>query len=91
MGGVVPVINIQGVPPGGLKLTGEVLADIFHGKIAKWSDPRIAALNPGLTLPNAPITPVYRSDASGTTNIFTTYLSEVSASLEGRISAPTPP
>jgi len=89
MGGVVPVINIQGVPSGGLKLTGELLAEIFNGKVAKWSDPRIAALNPGLTLPNAPITPVYRSDASGTTNIFTTYLSEVSDSFKSDLGANT--
>ncbi|MDP4024254.1 phosphate ABC transporter substrate-binding protein PstS [Methylobacterium sp. NEAU 140] len=78
MGGVVPVVNVPGIEPGKLKLTGEVLADIYAGKIAKWSDPRIAKLNDGLKLPDANITPVYRSDASGTTNIFTTYLSQVS-------------
>ena len=78
MGGVVPVVNIPGIEPGKLKLTGDVLADIYAGKIAKWSDPRIAKLNDGLKLPDANITPVYRSDASGTTNIFTTYLSQVS-------------
>jgi phosphate transport system substrate-binding protein len=78
MGGVVPVVNIPGIEPGKLKLTGDVLADIYAGKIAKWSDPRIAKLNDGLKLPDSNITPVYRSDASGTTNIFTTYLSQVS-------------
>ncbi len=78
MGGVVPVVNIAGIEPGAMKLTGAVLADIYAGKIAKWSDPKIAALNPGLKLPEANITPVYRSDASGTTNIFTGYLSQVS-------------
>ncbi|SDO07798.1 phosphate ABC transporter substrate-binding protein, PhoT family [Methylobacterium phyllostachyos] len=78
MGGVVPVVNIAGVEPGKLKLTGDVLADIYAGKIAKWTDPRIAKLNDGLKLPDTNITPVYRSDASGTTNIFTTYLSQVS-------------
>ncbi|MCJ2084941.1 phosphate ABC transporter substrate-binding protein PstS [Methylobacterium sp. E-005] len=78
MGGVVPVVNIAGVEPGKLKLTGDVLADIYAGKIAKWTDPRIAKLNEGLKLPETNITPVYRSDASGTTNIFTTYLSQVS-------------
>ena len=78
MGGVVPVVNIAGMEPGAMKLTGAVLADIYAGRIAKWSDPKIAALNPGLKLPEANITPVYRSDASGTTNIFTTYLSQVS-------------
>ncbi len=78
MGGVVPVVNIAGVEPGKLKLTGDVLADIYAGKISKWTDPRIAKLNDGLKLPDTNITPVYRSDASGTTNIFTTYLSQVS-------------
>jgi len=79
MGGVVPVYNIQGVPTGQLKLTGEVLADIFNGKIAKWNDAKIAQINQGVTLPDATITPVYRSDGSGTTSVFTTYLSQVSA------------
>jgi phosphate transport system substrate-binding protein len=89
MGGVVPVINIQGVATGQLKLTGEVLAGIFQGKIAKWSDAKIAALNQGVKLPDAPITPVYRSDASGTTNIFTTYLSDISASWKDDLGANT--
>jgi phosphate transport system substrate-binding protein len=79
MGGVVPVVNVPGVASGQLKLTGEVLADIFAGKIAKWNDPKIAQINQGVTLPDATITPVYRSDGSGTTSVFTTYLSEVSA------------
>jgi phosphate transport system substrate-binding protein len=78
MGGVVPVYNIQGVPTGQMKLTGEVLADIFNGKISKWNDAKIAQLNQGVTLPDATITPVYRSDGSGTTSVFTTYLSQVS-------------
>jgi phosphate transport system substrate-binding protein len=89
MGGVVPVVNIQGVAAGQLKLTGEVLADIFQGKIAKWSDAKIAALNQGVKLPDATITPVYRSDASGTTSIFTTYLSDVSASWKNDLGANT--
>jgi phosphate transport system substrate-binding protein len=80
MGGVVPVINIQGVETRQLKLTGEVLADIFNGKISKWSDAKIAGLNQGVKLPDATITPVYRSDGSGTTSVFTTYLSQVSES-----------
>jgi phosphate transport system substrate-binding protein len=79
MGGVVPVYNVQGVPSGQMKLTGEVLADIFNGKISKWNDAKIAQINPGVTLPNATITPVYRSDGSGTTSVFTSYLSEVSS------------
>ena len=80
MGGVVPVYNIQGVPTGQLKLTGDVLADIFNGKISKWNDAKIAQANQGVTLPDATITPVYRSDGSGTTSVFTTYLSQVSPS-----------
>ena len=75
-----PVYNIQGVAAGQLKLTGEVLADIFNGKITKWNDAKIAQVNQGVTLPNAAITPVYRSDGSGTTSVFTTYLSQVSES-----------
>ncbi len=78
MGGVVPVVNLVGVKSGELKLTGEIVADIYLGKIVKWNDPRIAAPNPGLALPDAAITPVYRADGSGTTNVFTSYLGAVS-------------
>ena len=78
MGGVVPVANLPGVTAGQLKLTGPVLADIFLGKVARWSDPEIAGLNAGLKLPNLPITVVHRSDGSGTTFLFTSYLSTVS-------------
>jgi phosphate transport system substrate-binding protein len=78
IGGVVPVVNIAGVAPGQLKLDGEVLADIFLGKITKWNDKRIAADNAGLALPDEAITVVHRADGSGTTFIFTTYLSQVS-------------
>ena len=78
IGGVVPVVNVEGIKPGELKLTGEVLADIYLGTISKWNDPKIAALNEGLKLPDAPITTVFRSDGSGTSFIFTTYLSQVS-------------
>ena len=74
VGGVVPAINLPGVPSGKLKLPGQVLADIFQGKIAKWNDPAIAKWNAGLTLPNLPITVVHRSDGSGTTFLFTSYL-----------------
>jgi phosphate transport system substrate-binding protein len=80
MGGVVPVYNVQGVSTGQLKLTGEILADIFNGKITKWNDARIAQINQGVKLSDAAITPVYRSDGSGTTSVFTTYLSQVSES-----------
>jgi len=78
IGGVVPVINLAGVAPGQLKLDGKVLADIFLGKITKWNDPRIAVDNAGLALPDSSITVVHRADGSGTTFIFTTYLSQVS-------------
>ncbi len=78
MGGVVPVVNIPGVNAGEVKLTPELLADIFLGKIKKWSDPRFTASNPGVKLPDTAITVVHRSDGSGTTWIFTNYLSKVS-------------
>jgi phosphate transport system substrate-binding protein len=78
IGGVVPVVNIAGVAPGQLKLDGQVLADIFLGKITKWNDKRIAADNAGLALPDEAITVVHRADGSGTTFIFTTYLSQIS-------------
>ena len=78
MGGVVPVVNIDGVKPGAMRLTGTVLADIYLGKITKWNDPAIGNLNKGLKLPDQAITPVARSDGSGTTFIFTNYLSKIS-------------
>ena len=78
VGGVVPVVNIESLAPGKLKLDGQVLADIYMGKITKWNDPRIAADNTGLSLPDEAITVVHRADGSGTTFIFTTYLSQVS-------------
>ncbi len=78
IGGVVPVVNIKGIAPGQMKLTGEVLADIYLGKITKWNDKRIADLNAGVALPDEKITVVHRSDGSGTTWIFTNYLSKVS-------------
>ena len=78
IGGVVPVVNIEGIKPGELKLDGNVLADIYLGKISNWNDPAIKAMNPDLTLPDAPITTVFRSDGSGTTFNFTDYLAKVS-------------
>ena len=78
VGGVVLIVNIAGVAPGQLKLDDKVLADIYLGKITKWNDPRIAADNAGVTLPDEAIVVVHRSDGSGTTFIFTTYLSQVS-------------
>jgi phosphate transport system substrate-binding protein len=74
MGGVVPVVNLPGIKPGQVKLTGAVLADIFMGGIKKWNDPRIAGLNKGVKLPPLPITVVHRSDGSGTSFLFTSYL-----------------
>ncbi len=78
MGGVVPVVNLQGVQPGQLHLSPQLLADIYMGKIKRWNDPAIAKLNAGVKLPNRSITVVHRADGSGTTWIFTNYLSKVS-------------
>jgi phosphate transport system substrate-binding protein len=89
MGGVVPVVHIDGVKPGELKLTGEVLAGIYEGKITKWVAPEIAALNPGVKLPTEDITVVHRSDASGTSFLFTDYLSKVNASFKSSVGSGT--
>ncbi|MEK8050375.1 phosphate ABC transporter substrate-binding protein PstS [Ideonella sp. DXS22W] len=85
IGGVVPVVNIPGIKPGQIKLTGTVLADIYLGKITKWNDAAIAALNAGVPLPAADISPVMRADGSGTTFIFTNYLSKVSADWKAQV------
>jgi phosphate transport system substrate-binding protein len=85
MGGVVPVINVKGIEPGQLKLTGQLLGDIFLGKIARWNDPAIKALNPTLALPDAAIAQVRRADGSGTTFIFTNYLSKVNAEWKSKV------
>ncbi len=85
LGGVVPVINVKGIAPGQLKLTGQLLGDIFLGKIARWNDPAIKALNPGLALPDAAIAQVRRADGSGTTFIFTNYLSKVNAEWKSKV------
>jgi phosphate transport system substrate-binding protein len=76
IGGVVPVVNIKGVAPGQLRLTGKVLGDIYLGKITKWNDAAVTALNPGVALPDAAIAVVRRADGAGTTFIFTNYLSK---------------
>jgi phosphate transport system substrate-binding protein len=89
LGGVVPIVNVQGLASGQLKLTGEILADIYRGQVKKWSDPRIAEINQGVSLPDANIRPVYRSDGSGTTSIFTDYLSNVSAEWKGSLGSGT--
>ena len=85
IGGVVPVINVAGVAPGALKLTGAVLGDIFLGKVSKWNDAAIASLNPGVTLPDAAIAVVRRADGSGTTFIFTNYLSKVNPDWKAKV------
>lgn len=85
IGGVVPVVNIEGIKPGELKLTGEVLADIFLGKIKKWNEKPITDLNPGLKLPDSPIAIVHRSDGSGTTFLFTHYLSQISSEWKNAV------
>ncbi|MFZ9314839.1 MAG: phosphate ABC transporter substrate-binding protein PstS [Burkholderiaceae bacterium] len=79
LGGVVPVFNLEGFKPGELRVTGDVLAQMFMGWIVNWNDPKIAALNPGKKLPDQTITVAHRADGSGTTFIFTDYLNEVSA------------
>lgn len=78
IGGVVPVMNLEGVKPGEIRLTGPLLADIYLGKITKWNDPALREHNPGVNLPDRAITVVHRSDGSGTTWMFTNYLSKVS-------------
>lgn len=85
IGGVVPVVNLDGITPGQLKFTGELLADIYLGKVANWSDPAIAALNPDVKLPNLKITAMHRLDASGTTFNFVNYLSKVSEEWKTRV------
>ncbi len=85
IGGVVPVVNLAGVKPGELKLTGAVLADIYIGKIVKWNDKAIADLNPGVALPASDIGVVRRADGSGTTFIFTNYLSKVSPEWKTKV------
>ncbi|MBI3221746.1 MAG: phosphate ABC transporter substrate-binding protein PstS [Nitrosomonadales bacterium] len=85
IGGVVPVVNINGVENGKLKLTGTVLADIFLGKITKWNDPAVAAINTDLKLPDENITVVHRSDGSGTSFIFTNYLSKASTDWKASV------
>lgn len=85
IGGVVPVINVQGIKPGELKLTGKLLGDIYLGKVTKWNDAAIKAVNPGLNLPDADIAPVRRADGSGTSFIFTNYLSKVNAEWKDKV------
>jgi phosphate transport system substrate-binding protein len=89
IGGVVPVINVEGIAPGQLKLTSETLAGIYLGKITKWNDPKLVADNNGVALPNTDITVVHRSDGSGTTFIFVTYLTQISSDWRATVGADT--
>jgi phosphate transport system substrate-binding protein len=88
LSGTVPAYNVQGAPKG-LKLNGEVLADIYLGTITQWDDPAIAKLNPGASLPSTKITPVYRSDGSGDTYAFTNYLSTISPEFQSKVGTST--
>ena len=87
IGGVVPVMNVDGVKPGELKLDGPTLADIFQGVISDWGDKRIALMNPGVRIPSGPITVVHRADGSGTTAIFTDYLAKTSSLWKDAVGA----
>jgi phosphate transport system substrate-binding protein len=85
VGGIVMVINVPGVADRQMRLTGELIADIFLGRISRWNDARLVELNPGITLPNIAIAPVFRADASGTTYQFTNYLSQLSSDWAQRV------
>src|SRR6478735_6421940 len=85
IGGVVPVVNIKGIAPGQIKLTGQVLGDIYLGKITRWNDPALRALNPGVPLPDDAVSPVRRADGSGTSFIFTNYLSKTNAEWKAKV------
>ena len=87
IGGIVPVINLDGVSEGKAQFSPKILADIFHGKITKWNDPAIAAINKGIKLPNAQINVIYRSDSSGTSAVFTTFLSQASNEWKDEVGA----
>ena len=87
VGGVVPVMNLPGIAPGQVKLTGALLGDIFLGKVTKWNAPEIAALNKGVNLPNLPITVVHRSDGSGTSFLFTSYLAMKNSEWASKVGA----
>jgi phosphate transport system substrate-binding protein len=88
LSGTVPAYNVSGAPSN-LKLNGEVLADIYLGKVTQWDDPAIAKLNPGASLPSTKITPVYRSDGSGDTYAFTNYLSTISPEFKSKVGTST--
>ncbi len=87
MGGVVPIVNLPGIASNQLHLTGAVLAGLFSGDISSWNDPKIAALNPGVKLPDTAVAPVHRADGSGTTFVFTSYLAKASPDWQAKIGA----
>lgn len=87
MGAVVPIVNLPGIEADKLKLTGELLAEIYLGKITVWNDPKLVEANRGLTLPKLAIAPAYRADGSGTTFVFTSYLSAVSPDWKAQVGA----
>jgi phosphate transport system substrate-binding protein len=89
MGGVAPVVNLDGLKPGEIKLDGPTLASIYMGEIAKWDDAKIKKLNPDVKLPSTAIAPIYRSDGSGTNFLFTDYLSKASPTFKEKIGANT--
>jgi phosphate transport system substrate-binding protein len=89
IGGVVPVVNIPGIKPGEIVFDGKTLADVYRGVIKTWNDPALAKTNPGVKLPNMPITVVHRSDGSGTTFNFTYYLAAVNADWQAKVGADT--
>ena len=89
MGAVVPIVNLPGLATNQVKLTGELLAAIYAGKITKWNDPKLVEANPGVTLPSLDIAPVYRADGSGTSFVFTSYLSAASADWQKAVGAGT--
>ncbi len=85
IGGVVPILNVTGIAPGQLKMTGQLLGDIYLGKVSRWNDPAIKAINPGVNLPDTAIAQVRRADGSGTTFVFTNYLSKVSPDWKAKV------
>jgi phosphate transport system substrate-binding protein len=89
MGAVVPIVNLPGLKPNEIKLTGELLAEIYLGKVTKWNDPKLVELNHGVNLPSIAIAPVYRADGSGTTFVYTSYLSAVSPDWKDKVGAST--
>ncbi|AOX20306.1 phosphate ABC transporter substrate-binding protein PstS [Kozakia baliensis] len=89
MGGIVVIVNVPGIAPGTLKLDGPTLAGLYNGTITEWNDPKIAALNPGLKLPETDVAPIHRADASGTSFVFTSYLSKLSPEWKQKFGAGT--